>query len=202
MSEPQLRCLLCDLVLADATTAGQPTERCKQCGRDILAGQAAPTGGQPIDLQVIGRKESPREDIPEVPVASKVTPPPLPPPPPPLKPMLEDDLPVAAVVSKPTAPESVPTVKPRPRADAPQKYVPKVPPPPRKQPLPDPAPVRSERPRPKIALALGALGCVTVLVMACIVVIAYALLVGLKRAGKAEALPVPEWRTHTDLGKA
>lgn len=186
MSDPQLRCLLCDLILADESAKGQATERCRQCGRDILAGQTQPAtvGDEPLTLQPLGRAEHP---------------PPLPPPPPPVSAALEDDLPVASVVPKSPAPAEVPTFGPRPRPSAPpglpplgKKPVPKapLPPPPRKTSLPDPERPRTAPPRPQMITALGVLGCMTVLIILCLAVIAYAILFGLqkaRKAGKAEA---------------
>ncbi len=181
MSDPQLRCLLCDLILADESAKGQTTERCRQCGRDILAGQGQPTAAadEPLTLQPLGR---PTEQ------------PPLPPP---VSASLEDDLPVASVVPKSPPPE-VPTFGPRPRSSAPpglpplgKKPIQKVPlpPTPRKTVLPDPTRARSGPPRPQMITALGALGCMTVLIVLCLAVIAYAILYGLQKARlrKAEA---------------
>lgn len=125
VSDPQLRCLLCDLILADENARGQPTETCRQCGRKVLAGQTAdeavdlqplnpPPKSKPLDLDI--------DLLPEaavVPAASRATPPepPLPVPPPLTKPALDDDIPSVPVLSKarrvePEVPE-VPTVQPR-----------------------------------------------------------------------------------------
>ena len=172
MADPQLRCLLCDLILADESAKGQATERCRQCGRDILAGQTQPAAAadEPLTLQPLGRPAEP-------------------PSPPQVSAALEDDLPVASVVPKPQPPE-VPTFGPRPRSSAPpglpplgKKPVPKAPlPPPRKAALPDPERPRSGPPRPQMITALGVLGCMTVLIILCLAVIAYALLYGLQKA--------------------
>jgi hypothetical protein len=184
VSDPQLRCLLCDLILADESAKGQATERCRQCGRDILAGQTQPmaAGDEPLTLQPLGRVDQP---------------PPLPPPP--VSAALEDELPVASVVPKSPSPE-VPTFGPRPRSSAPPdlpplgkkpvQKAPLPPPPPRKTTLPDPPRTRSGPPRPQMITALGVLGCMTVLIILCLAVIAYAILFGLqkaRKAGKAEA---------------
>lgn len=187
MSDPQLRCLLCDLILADESAKGQATERCRQCGRDILAGQTQPAAtDEPLTLQPLGRVDQ------------------LPPlPPPPVSAALEDELPVASVVPKSPSPE-VPTFGPRPRPSAsappglpplgkkPVQKAPLPPPTPRKSTLPEPPRTRSGPPRPQMITALGVLGCMTVLIILCLAVIAYAILFGLqkaRKAGKAEVVP-------------
>jgi len=118
VSEPQLRCLLCDLILADENARDQPTETCRQCGRKVLAGQTAeavelqplnpPTKSKPLDLDI--------DLLPEAAVVPSVPPVPSPPSPP-TKPTLEDDIPSVPVLNKarrvePEVP-AVPTVQPR-----------------------------------------------------------------------------------------
>lgn len=185
VSDPQLRCLLCDLILADPSTAGRPTETCRQagCGREILAGQTAADG--PIELTAPVRP-APATGAPLTPVFE------------------DDDLPVADVVSKPAVDKpAVPTVQPRSRpADPPvvgkrpaaesggQRPPRPLPlPPPRRVTLPEP-PRRLSSPRPQIATALGVLGCMTVLIILCLSVVGYAILYGLKRASKKAEAPV------------
>lgn len=176
MADPQLRCLLCDLVLADPSNPGQPTERCRQpgCGREILAGQSGATVDDlPVELTTPARPSSP--------------------PPAPLTPIFEDDdLPVANVVPKPPplppASSNIPTVQPRPRPEPPVAGKrPPAPVPPRRVTAPDPP--RMSAPRPQIATALGVLGCMTLLIIICLSVIGYTILVGLKRASKKAEAP-------------
>ena len=163
-----MRCLICDLILADEAP-GTPSEKCKQCARSIVPGQSTAA----VPLEVI--------EPPVVrPVAARI---------------LEDDLPMATPV--------VPTVQPRPRPAttrpgdvpytaakraAPSSAVP--PPMPKKVVIPNldrPEPVR---PKPKIAGALAVLGCMTILLILTLSVIAFAIVVGLKKAAsKAEAAP-------------
>jgi hypothetical protein len=180
VSDPQLRCLLCDLILADESAKGQATERCRQCGRDVLAGQAQPTATaeEQLTLQPLGRPEQPP---PVLPTAAS----------------LEDDLPVASVVPKSPPPE-VPTFGPKPRSSAPpglpplgKKPVQKspLPPAPRKTALPDLPRVRPGPPRPQMITALGVLGCMTVLIILCLAVIAYAILYGLQKAARKAEVP-------------
>jgi hypothetical protein len=213
VSEPQLRCLLCDLILADENARDQPTETCKQCGRKVLAGQ---TQAPPLDLQPLSPPPKPPPlpdlDIDLLPAATVVPPPATTPPP-------------AAAVDTPTVPvvgkarrvgddiPTVPTVQPRrqtttdptsvpytakrspgptfPASDPPPtgKTIPPFPA--RKAPLPDPSKAPAVRPRPQMGKALGVLGCMTVLAIAAIAVIAFAILYGLKKAAKVEAPPTP-----------
>jgi hypothetical protein len=200
VSEPHLRCLLCDLILADATTAGQPTERCRQCGRDILAGQAV-GGADPIPVQPLGRRE-PITVVEELPEATVVmdradSPPPSTP-----RPAEPADVIPTAGVAKAVPPPEVPTVQPRPqpsavppslarRTGAPQTAASKPVPPLRKAQKPDPGRPTVDRPRPKIVIAFGVLGCMTLLVIVCIATIAYAILYGLQKARKVEAPASP-----------
>lgn len=177
MADPQLRCLLCDLILADESTAGKPTEKCRQpgCGRMILAGQAqAESHADLLELEATARPQRP-VDLETLPVAGVVSPSRA-------SQSLEDDVPVAHVIPKPPPlPTDVPTVQTRSRP-APR---PSTPPAPRKVTLPEP---RTNPPaKPQIITALGVLGCMTLLIILCIAVIAYSLLYGLKKARKAEA---------------
>lgn len=183
VSEPQLRCLLCDLILADATTVGQPTERCRQCGRDILAGQKQASAEDPVNLHLVEMKE---------PTTGGDRPPPL----------KMDDLPAANVVPPPlpVAAPGIPTVQPRrppstslppslarrgAEARSPQK--PNLPP--RKVTMSEPSRPTGERPRPQMFIALSVLGCMTFLIIVCVAVIAYAILYGLQKARKVAASP-------------
>lgn len=117
MSDPQLRCLLCDLILADENARDQPTETCRQCGRKVLAGQ---TADEAVDLQPLNPppKSKPLDlDIDLLPEAAVVPPTPAAPSTPPAKPAFDDDIPSVPVLSKarrvePEVPE-VPTVQPR-----------------------------------------------------------------------------------------
>lgn len=117
VSEPQLRCLLCDLILADENARDQPTETCRQCGRKVLAGQSA----EAVDLQPLNppppRSKPLDLDIDLLPEAAVVPPPPTPTSTPPSKPSLDDDIPSVPVLNKAKRVESdipeVPTVQPR-----------------------------------------------------------------------------------------
>ncbi len=203
MSEPQLRCLLCDLILAEEGRTDYPTETCKQCGRKVLAGQSVdevvlqplnpPPKSKPLDL-----------DLDLLPEAAVVTPPPLPP---------ADDIPSVPVLNKAKRVEpDVPTVQPRgkittdpagvpyaarplpapdPRPTAPvpppatrpaNKPMPQFPPP--KTKLPDPARVPSTTPRPKVLQAFAILGCMTVLAIIAVVIIISCIVIGLMKASK------------------
>jgi hypothetical protein len=214
VSEPQLRCLLCDLILADENARDQPTETCKQCGRKVLAGQ---TQDPPTDLQPLNPPPRPKPldlDLDLLPEAAVVPPVPATVPPP-VSP-LEDDIPTAGVIGKakrvgddiPTVP-TVPTIQPRrptttdpasvpyaakrsagptfPPTDLPRPAGKNIPPfPARKPALPDPARPASASPRPQMVKALGVLGCMTVLAIAALAVIAFAILYGLRKAAKVE----------------
>lgn len=177
MADPQLRCLLCDLILADESTAGKPTEKCRQpgCGRMILAGQIqVEPQAEVLELEAPARPQRP-VDLESLPVAGVV---------PPNRDRMSatDDVPVAHVIPKPPPlPTEVPTVQPRPRP-APR---PSTLPAPRKVTLPEP---RTTPPaKPQIITALGVLGCMTLLIILCIAVIAYSLLYGLQKARKAKS---------------
>jgi hypothetical protein len=174
VAEPQLRCLLCDLILADESTTGKPTEKCRQpgCGRTILAGQTPPEPTADLLELRPARVSAEDETLPEARVVSTPSP-------------RSADIPVAHTVPTPP-PDDVPTVQPRSRPPAPRPApTPFAPFPPRKVTLPEP---RTNPPaRPQIVTALGVLGCMTVLIVLCIAVIAYSLLYGLKKARKSKA---------------
>ncbi len=119
MAEPQLRCLLCDLILADANARDQPTETCQQCGRKVLAGQAVegevelqplnpPSRSQPLDLDI---DLLPEAAVVPPPPGSRGGPPPDPQPIPTTK--RADEIPSVPVLSKARrAQPDVPTVSP------------------------------------------------------------------------------------------
>lgn len=109
VSEPQLRCLLCDLLLAEEGRTETPTETCRQCGRKVVAGQS----GSDVELQPLNPPPKAKpvaldlELLPEAAVVSPPTPPPLPPP-------TADDIPSVPVLTKAKRVEpDVPTVQPR-----------------------------------------------------------------------------------------
>jgi hypothetical protein len=200
VSEPQLRCLLCDLILAEEGRTDYPTETCKQCGRKVLAGQTA--GGEP-PLQPLGpppRSKPVDLDLETLPEASVVPPPPAAPSRP--QPQFpDDDIPSVPVVNKARrADPDVPTVQPRGKistspASVPYAARPASPPaaaktaaprpaPPRKAALPDPSRAASVTPRPRVLQAFAILGCMTVLAVAAIVVIISCIVMGLMTASK------------------
>jgi hypothetical protein len=144
VADPQLRCLLCDLVLAEETTPPEQKEKCRQCGRDMLRGQRA---DEPVVLE-------------------QLKPPPLP----------VEDVPVAKVVParRTTTAADVPYARPS-RATTPMQRR-TVPNPERARTDPQPAS------RPQVVKALGVLGCVVILGILCVSIIAYAVVVGLQKA--------------------
>ncbi len=194
--DPQLRCLLCDLILAEEGTA-QPSEGCRQCGRRIAAGQRqGDAGGEVLPLTTVPRTRSIDPPTVEVPLTAPLSP-------------LDDDIPVASVVRKPT-PADIPTIPPARRTtttdptsvpytakraapswspDAPRK--PTLPPPPwTPGPPPAPPPASITPPRPQVIRALGVLGCMGVLAAIAVVVLVYCVVMGLKLGvKKAEAVP-------------
>ncbi len=212
MSEPQLRCLLCDLLLADENARDQPSETCKQCGRKVLAGQT----DDEVALQPLNPPPRPKPldlDLDLLPEAAVVMPTPAAPPP--LPPT--DDIPSVPVLNKATRVESdVPTVQPRGKVtttpasvpyaakrvnEAPTartgpafppppspatrpagKAMPQFPPP--KSKLPDPARVPSTTPRPKVLQAFAILGCMTLLGVLAVIVIISCIVIGLMKASK------------------
>ena len=142
VAEPQLRCLLCDLVLAEEGTPAAQKEKCRQCGRDMLRGQGS---DEPDTLE-------------------QLNPPPLP----------VEDVPVAKVVParRTSTPADVPYARPsRPvlQSQAATRTE-------RQQTRPTPAS------RPQVYKALGVLGCVVILGILCISVIAFAVVFGLQKA--------------------
>ncbi len=142
MSTPELRCLQCDLILADSDTPAADKEACRECGRAILCGQAN-TAEEPLELDAIptARLVQPAGNVnPTIPPSLRQT-----------------------ELSK------FPTQMPRLRED-------KLP----------------AETKPKIATALAVMGCMTILGMICVIVIAYAVILGLKNAkrfGQGEATP-------------
>ncbi len=202
MSEPQLRCLLCDLILAEEGRTDYPTETCKQCGRKVLAGQTA-DGEPPLQPLNPPPRSKPMDlDLETLPEAAVVPPPPARPQPqfPP-----DDDIPSVPVVNKAKrADPDVPTVQPRGKittnpASVPYAARPASPPapkpappaprpvapiPPRKAALPDPSRAASVTPRPRVLQAFAILGCMTVLAVGAIVVIISCIVMGLMTASK------------------
>ncbi len=61
MEEPQLRCLLCDLVLAEEATPADKKEKCRSCGRDMLRGQRV---DEPVQLEQLQPPSLPADDVP------------------------------------------------------------------------------------------------------------------------------------------
>lgn len=199
VSDTQLRCLLCDLILADDSVRDQPTETCRQCGRKIVAGQ---TQGEAAagELQSLLPPKAPAAgEVELLPVASE---------PPPAG---EDNIPTARVVSKePPVETEVPTVQPRVRtttapADVPYaarrtpaatgpggKPGPKFPPSkPPKVTIPDPTRVTDARPRPELGKALAVLGCMTLLAVVAITIIVAMIVIGLRQASKMNGRVTP-----------
>jgi hypothetical protein len=180
VAEPQLRCLLCDLILADESTAGQSTEKCLQagCGRMILSGQTpAEPASDVLELRPINRATP--VDLEPLPRTSTSS----------TKPsrtsLDDDDLPIASVVPK-SGPirADLPTVQPRPRIAPRPSSLPTAKP---RQPTSLPELSRSTSAgRPQILTALSVLGCMTLLIVFCLGVIAFSLLYGLNKARKAE----------------
>lgn len=123
MSEPQLRCLLCDLLLADENARDQPTETCKQCGRKVLAGQS---GDEAVELQPLNPPHRPKPldlDLELLPEAAIVPPTTQTAPPPPETPA--DDIPSVPVMNRAKRVEAdVPTVQPRGRVTSTPSSVP------------------------------------------------------------------------------
>jgi hypothetical protein len=212
VSEPQLRCLLCDLLLADENARDQPSETCKQCGRKVLAGQ----GGDDVELQPLNPPPRPKPldlDLDLLPEAAVVPPTPSAPPPPATP---ADDIPSVPVLDKARRVEAdVPTVQPRGKTTSTPASVPYAakrvneaptartgpafpPPPPATRPagktipqfpgkkvtLPDPSRVPSTTPRPKVLQAFAILGCMTLMAIAAIVVIISCIVIGLMKASK------------------
>ncbi|MCU0704384.1 MAG: hypothetical protein MUF18_10450 [Fimbriiglobus sp.] len=204
MTDPQLRCLLCDLILADEKAQNQPTETCKQCGRKVLAGQAA--GAGEVELQPLNPppRSNPIDlDLDTLPEAAIV---------PPTSPPLEDNIPSVPVRSQAKRVEAdVPTVQPRgkitsdpasvpyvarraepPPARPATKPAPQFPPagkpepprPTRKVNLPDPTRTASVAPRPKVLQAFAILGCMTFLGIVAVIVIITCIVAGLMKAGR------------------
>lgn len=111
VTDPQLRCLLCDLILVDEGSS-QPSEACRQCGRRVLAGQTTdPTA--PVLEPLHKPAPADLDLLPETAVTSPPTIRAEPPVPPPLAAptVLEDDIPTATVVRKPSSAD-VPTIPP------------------------------------------------------------------------------------------
>ena len=141
MAEPQLRCLLCDLVLAEEGTPAERKEKCRQCGRDMLRGQRA---DEPVELEQL------KLPTDEVPVAKVV---------PARRTSTAADVPYARPTRSALMTQSATRTE-------------------RQQTLPTPAS------RPQVYKALGVLGCVVVLGILCVSVIAFAVVFGLQKARK------------------
>lgn len=159
MSEPQLRCLLCDLVLAEDTTPAAQKEKCRRCSRDILVGQKVEGDGA-------------AESLEEIPLAKVMAP-------------THVEPPIVPTVRRTTTPADVPYA----RKPATRQGVPSVSRPYRPEPLESRS--RPDVPRPKVIQALGVLGCMTILAIICISVIAFSVLYGLTKARRASTQLTP-----------